>query len=251
MAVSMEAWIWIILILAVAALAQGYGGFGFGIISLSIFALTTLPLERMAAVVNLVVIPVLGLLLWWSLKDTRFHWKHWFYMIIGTAFGVPVGYEILVRFGDLPVFRSVLGVIIFIFAVHGYFNKRAIWKMPLWTGIPMGMAAGIFTGAFLSGGPPIVLYLYSQTDDPREMKATLQGIFICNGLYRLFWVGFSEEGFGGGILPVAVVAMVVVFPVLFIGHHISRSSTLTQFRKIVYALLAVFGLLAVVRGLWL
>jgi len=245
----MDAWLWIVAALAAAAFIQGYAGFGFGIISLTVLALMPLDLERMAAVVNLAVMPVMALLLHWSLRDNRLRWESWLGLTVGSLLGVPCGYVLLERFGDMPEIRAALGGLVILFALHGYANKRPLGKMPAWAGYPMGVFSGLLGGAFLSGGPPVVLYLYSQTDDPREMKATLQAYFLWTAVYRIVWVGRSEAGFGGGILPVAAVAMAVVVPLLFLGHRLARKSSPERFRKAVYALMALIGLLAVVRGI--
>src|SRR5581483_7980124 len=96
-------------------------------------------------------------------------------------------------------------------------------------------------------GPPIVVYAAAQDWSARTFKANIQGFFIVNQGVILggYWVA--------GLLTREVVRLTWMYllPALagtLLGMSLFHRVDAVRFRRIVFALLLVFGLVLVARG---
>jgi uncharacterized membrane protein YfcA len=109
--------------------------------------------------------------------------------------------------------------------------------------------SGFIAGAFMSGGPPLSLYLYSQMDDPRDMKGTLQATFIIASIIRLITVGVGKAGYTEDVLLTALVVLIPAAFMLYIGHRVSEKLDLGLIRRLIYGLLGCFGAIIAINGI--
>jgi uncharacterized protein len=234
--------------LAAGALVQGYSGFGFGILATSLLALLDLNMAGMAAVVTFGALCTSLVLLPITRAEAHIDWRRALLILSGNLCGQPAGYWFIHTWGDRPVFRIALGAVLLAFAVNGMVTPHVRRRLPLALAPAVGLAGGFLAGAFVTGGPPVILYLYSQTDDPRTMKATVQFIFLISTAYRLVWVGVS----GDMTLPVvrlALLSLPVVLPVLVLAHALSKRISVAGFRRAVFAVILLTGGAVLGRGL--
>lgn len=233
---------WLIISLCIAIFVQGYGGFGMGIISMSLFAFGGLDLERAAVVSTICGIVVTFELMRVSSRHKKPAWRQVFLLFIGILVGQPIGYWLLDRYGAQPIFLLFFGIILLWFSVQGFIGKFKL-QLPLWTSLPLGLLSGFLTGAFTSGGPPLILYLYAQVKDAREMKATVQALFLIASIYRLILVGFSEKGIDTIVLGQSAICLLGMLPCLYLAHWLSHKSSHLLFTRIVYVMLGISGIL--------
>jgi uncharacterized membrane protein YfcA len=121
-------------------------------------------------------------------------------------------------------------------------------RIPPGFGTLFGVVSGFIAGAFMSGGPPLSLYLFAQMDDPRDMKGTLQATFMVSSVIRLVTVGVGRAGYSGSVLQTALVVMVPSAFMLYVGHRVSEKIDLHIIRKLIYGLLGFFGVIIAVNG---
>ena len=242
----------VILIMSVAALAafvQGYAGFGYGVLSMTIFSFLALDIERASVVVTLISLAVMGLLFFLSRPTSKMVWKRILLIMCGALIGSPLGYWFIVVYGKQPLFNVVFGIVLLYFSASGILSPHLRRRIHAVLAVGIGTVAGFISGAFVSGGPPVVLYLYSQTGDPREMKASLQAVFFMMSVYRLILVGAGGIGYSKEMLLVSLCAIPAVAAALLVGHALSRRTSAELFRKTVYALLGLIGIILLGRGL--
>lgn len=203
-----------ILLISFAALVQGYSGFGFGIVAMALLALMRLPLVGGAMVVTFVGTIVVAGLLWLSRKNGKIDWRSIGLLLLGAMLGLPLGYWFLLRFGDLPIGRVVLGVILVTFSTYGLVRKRGTVRMPISAAGPLGLRSGFVGGAFVSGGPPVVVYLNGRAEDPRVMKPSIQAIFLIMLFMRIAMAGAPGDLWSSTVwiqtamtVPVALAAL--------------------------------------------
>ena len=236
----------IILAVALAALIQGYAGFGFGIVSMASLALLRVPLVSGAAVVSVVATVMVAALARLSWKDGKVLWRQVLLILAGTSAGVPLGYLFLLKFGDQPVGRFALGIVLVCFCFALLSAQQATVRLPPWLGLPIGGTSGFIGGAFVSGGPPLVLYLYAQAEDPRTMKPTIQVIFLVTCVLRLAAAGVSGVLSRPGVLTTSAVSVPLALAFLATGHFLSRRVSSTRFARTVQVLIGVVGVLLIV-----
>lgn len=237
------------LAVAIASFIHGFSGFGFGIISMALFSMLPFDLERISAVLSIVALLIISTLVFFSGKDSKIVWKHVLFISLGILIGSPLGYGFLLAFKDQPLFRVIAGMIFMYFAVHNLFSLHARRELHTFFGVLLGIASGFISGALVSGGPPIIFYLYSRVKDPRKMKGTVQVVFVVLCVIRIFLVVVKGPGYTMELGKVILYVTPAGLLLLILGHFLSRFSSVSTFKKIVYVLLFLFGLLVCVKGI--
>jgi uncharacterized membrane protein YfcA len=233
---------------ALAALVQGFGGFGFGIVAMSVAGLTSVALEPAAAVFNCVALAVVLVLLRVSRRQGVIWWKEAILLLVGSFAGQPFGYAFILRTGDQPVFRLALGLFLLAAGVHGLTARSQRRPWPRWTALPVGLFSGFLSGAFSTGGPPLILFLYSRAADARTMKATIQFIFAATLASRLLLIQFEGSGLTRATGLAAAACAPVAFALMALGHRLSLRVTPRRFTQCVYAAIALLGASIAIRA---
>ncbi len=240
----------IVLIIGLGAFVHGYGGFGYGMVAMSLFALLPYRMEPVTGVVTAGALVLLVVLLRISRPQGGIHWTKAGLILLGVVAGTPLGYLFIMKTGDSPAFRVALGAFLVVAGVVGALGVRARRKPPGFVGPLVGVLGGFLSGAFVTGGPPLVLYLYALADDAREMKATVQCIFIVMVIYRLTLVRLMGERFTAPVVVALLAALPLTVIAVVLGHKLSRADTARRFRVRAHAIIALFGLIVVTRALW-
>ncbi len=236
-------------IVAFAAFAQGFTGLGFGIIAIAGIAFTPWDLERASVVTNLLLVILNCTIIYAGRRDFRIDWKLVGVILIGQSLGVPAGYWFILAFGNHPIFRLALGIVLIIFAANELFRPRIRKRLPLGLGVLAGIIGGFFAGAFTAGGPPLALFIYSRHKNPADAKGTLQFVFMAATLWRLFNIVSIGKGVSYEIIKISVFTFPVVILFASIGHLLTRRVSSAAFLKIVYFFIGFAGLLTILKCL--
>lgn len=240
---------WLVLMTAVAAFTQGFCGFGYGILSMALVSLVAAGMERVSVVITMGALVAITTIYLMTRRDNKTDWKQVGLLLVGSAVCVPFGYWFLAVFGDRAVFRLVLGVALLGFAVYGLARPHVKRKMPLWAAPLFGGFSGLLTGAFSTGGPPMVFYLYTQEDDPRLAKGTLQVVFTMTCLFRLTTVALAKPGLTAELFGAWVYIIPGTIVLTVLGHWMSKRLSIRVFRVVVYGVIALAGVMNVAKGL--
>ena len=167
-------------------------------------------------------------------------------LLIGTVAGTPLGVWVL---ATLPVsaLNRLIGlvlVIVVVLELRGVMPRRLVGRA--W-GLATGFLAGLLGGAVGTPGPPVIVYATTQGWSPRTMKANTMGFFVVNQgaiLIAYWWAGLltHESRDGGGSVRSASP-----------GRRRRRRRPLrpprpVRFRRIIFGLLLISGLILLVRG---
>jgi hypothetical protein len=232
-------------ILAVAETVYVLLGFGAGLIAVGTMALLLPELKDAVVLLLLVNLPAE---LWVVRSSWRqISWRGVLVIFVGVAVGTPLGTSLL-RWGDARFLLIALGV--FLLAVGAIFlaikdnNKR---QTPRWIAGPVGLASGILTGLFGTGGPPLILYYRLQGVDKAAFRGNLMAIFLLMTAVRVP----SYAVFGLITAPRMWSALTVLPAVILgavIGNRIHLRIEEDTFRRLVSAALMLIGLLLLVPG---
>lgn len=111
----------------------------------------------------------------------------------------------------------------------------------------VGFASGAIGGAFNTGGPPIVAYLYRRADPPEVLKATVQMTFLVFTSVR--FITASAVGLiDAQILTRAALLTPVVVAGSIVGLNLARRVSPERFRTVSWVALGLLGVLLVVRA---
>jgi len=232
-----------------ASFAQGFTGFGYGILAMAMLSLLTASLERASVFITLTATALAITLLIRSRRDMRLDWKQASLLLLGVLGGSPLGYWFVLRQGDMPVCRLVFGAVLLLFALNGILKPHIKRHIPTPVAPGFGLLSGLLSGAFASGGPPIVLYLYAQEDDPRFAVGTMQVVFLGSSVYRLAIVGFGERGFTRDLVLLSAEAVPLVILGTLAGYVVARKVSCRVFLLCAYALIVIAGALNIVKGI--
>lgn len=232
---------WIFFMAFGAAFVQRVTGFGFGI-----FIMTVLPYllpsygeaTTLSGLLSIMTaVPIMGYI-----------WKHvdWHKLlpIMITFLVVSWGAVGLVAVADDGLLKRVLGAVLILAAVWFYFFDNKVRVRPtIAVQVAMGVLSGMMGGLFGMQGPPAVLYFLAAAKDKDEYMALSQAYFLIGNLMMTLYRaqhGYltAQVGYGWCIGVVAVIIAV------WLGGKVFKRLSSQLLRKIVYAYMAVSGVLA-------
>jgi len=220
-----------------AAGTQGFLGFGYGIIVMAWLTLTN-DLVHATAVVNLssllLVAAVVG-------RDYRhILWLQLRRIVPAMFVGIAVG---LVALGSIEraLMVRTLGVVIIAIAAWNLWGpplRRHRESLP--RDMAFGLASGVLSGAFNTGGPPLVIHLYRRPEPPVQLVVTLQAIFVCSGVVRALMA--TSQGLIGraAVYDTLWAAPWVVLGALA-GRRLGARTDPLRFRRIAWLALGALG----------
>lgn len=230
-------------ILALASFVFGLTGFGIGLVALSLLPFIVAPATAVpiiacfgTAFALLMTVQLRREVMLTRLGD----------LIVGTLLGTPLGVWGL---ATLPpgLLKRLIGLILITIVIIEW---RQLYPQQLtgrhW-GVSAGLLAGVLGGAIGTPGPPVILYVMTQGWSPRAIKGTLQAFFLVN--QSVIVAGH----WGAGLLTPKVVQLVGIYALpsvigVVIGIRLFDRIDQARFRRLIFALLFVLGLLMCVRG---
>jgi hypothetical protein len=160
-------------------------------------------------------------------------------LIIASAVGVPLG-EVLLRLLSERLVTAGLGIIVVGYALYGLLGptipriKREGWAYFY------GFISGVLSGAYNTGGPPLVLYATSKGWGPAEFRGNLQAVGLVKGALVI-----GTHAVSGNFTPAVGQSLLVALPAVVVGSvagfAIGDQLNPVVFRKVVLVLLVVLG----------
>jgi uncharacterized membrane protein YfcA len=232
-----------LVIFLAATLLQGFFGFGFGIAAMAGLTLSH-DLVHAAGVVNITGI----LTTTWMALRLRHHilGKLVLRMLPALVVGVALGVTALQRL-DRDLMVSILGVSIVVISIWNLAQPRLRSRESPWLDNAVGLLGGLLSGAFNTGGPPVIIHLYRRPESPEVLKATLQSLFLAMGLARLPMAATQ------GLLTQSMwVESLLVIPALAAGLAggiaLARYVPPDRFRRTCWIALGLLGVALLVAG---
>ena len=165
---------------------------------------------------------------------------------LGTLAGVPLGVWVLASLPASALNRLIGAVLVLVVVLE---FRRALPERLEGRGwaLGAGFLAGLVGGAVGTPGPPVIVYATTQGWSPRTMKANIMGFFVLNQgaiLLGYWWAGLLTP-------PVLTLTAALALPALagaLLGMALFGRLDPVRFRRIVFALLLVSGLVLLIRG---
>jgi uncharacterized protein len=161
-------------VMFVATVFRTMFGFGEALVAVPLLALI-IPIQVAAPIAVLASIVIAGFVV---VRDWRhIHFKSASWLIFSTLFGIPVGL-VLLKTASESVVKTLLAVIILVFAGHSFLHSRRIFLKDDRFAWVFGFIAGICGGSYGVNGPPLAIYGSLRGWSPERFRATLQGYFL-------------------------------------------------------------------------
>ena len=224
-----------------ASFTQRVTGFGFGI-----FIMTVLPHLMPAYGEATTLSGILAIVC--TITMTVEYWKYleWKKLlpILVTFLIVSFFAVSLVAKIDSGLLKKVLGAILILVSVYFFFVSDRIRISPtLPVQIGMGTLSGLMGGLFAMQGPPAVIYFLASTKTKEEYAALASSYFIIGNV--VMTVFRAQNGFVTPcVLKSALTGVPAVLLGIWLGSKVYHRMPIETMRKVVYAFLAVAGVIA-------
>jgi uncharacterized membrane protein YfcA len=237
------AWAASALVFFLASFVMGLAGFGIALV-----AMAFLP-WLMSPVTAIVVLTIYALV--FSIVVVAQLWQHLapralVDLFIGTVAGTPIGVWVLASLPVTALNRLIGLVLVVVVALEfrGAMPRRLVGRT--W-GVATGFLSGVVGGAVGTPGPPVIVYATTQGWSPRTMKANTMAFFVVNQAVILagyWWAGLLTHEVAGVAASFALPALAGV------GAGVALFGRLdpVRFRRLVFALLLISGLVLLIRG---
>ena len=237
------AWVAGACIILAASFVMGLAGFGIGLVGLAFLPFVMSPAT--AVVLLTLYAFVIAIAIFVPLRrDFRPHGM--LDLVVGTVVGTPFGVWVLATFPASALNRLIGLVLVAVVLLEwrGLYPEKLSRRR--W-GLGAGLLAGLIGGAVGTPGPPVILYATAQGWSPRTMKANLQAFFAVN--QGVILVGY----WWASLLTAEVWRLTAAFAVpaaigLAVGVSLFNRIDQAQFRRMVFGLLGISGLVLIAHG---
>jgi len=157
-----------------------------------------------------------------------------------VALGMILGVTALVRAPERWLL-GVLGAFVFAYAAWSLLNRAAARQISARWAVPAGMAGGVFTALYGSGGPIYTVYLARRLGDANRLRASIAVLIFCTAWARLALFSGTGLLFQPSLLRLAVVLLPCAVAGYFIGSHLHRRLAPERARRAIRLLLLASG----------
>jgi uncharacterized membrane protein YfcA len=241
----------LIIITLLASLLQGAVGFGFGLLAVAGLSLLV-ELKVSTPLLALLNLPVI-LVLFWRLRR-EVVWAGLAPIIAGMLIGIPFGIFVLVTWPQALLLR-ILGVVLIISGIRsaipqggngdGREEQRSWWGLTV--AFVVGLSTGALAGAFNTGGPPLIAYVYCRPGTKEQRTATLQTMFAISVVARIIVMAAPPASlYDRSVVLAALICLPGALIGSFAGQAIFRRVPQRGLEVFVSLFLLVVGLKALI-----
>lgn len=228
-------------VIFLSSLLQGMFGFAFMLIALPLLSFF-LTVKIAVPLLSLFLALIAGILTF-QLKG-EFSYRKIMPLIIGAVFGIPIGIYFLQASSE-QLIRFTLGSVLIAYAAYSFQRKAVHWRLPSWTGYFVGLFAGSLGGAFNITGPPVVMYLSTQTGSKLNIFASLNFFFfITSVLVVIFHLA------AGNITMDIALTFLKFTPAMMLGllagRYLFRKIPEDRYKIGLYLLLLAMGIMLII-----
>jgi uncharacterized protein len=229
-------------VIAAACFVQGLAGFGIGLVSLAFLPLLMSPAD--AIVLITLYATVFTVVIFLPLRrDFTLHGMR--ELLVGSIVATPAGVFILAIMPPAALTR-LIGLVLLVIVGLEWLGLYPELRGRGW-GLGAGLAAGLLGGAIGTPGPPVILYAAAQDWSARTVKANIQAFLIVNQaviLIGYWWAGLLNREVWRLTWLYAVPAVAGLAAGMLLFNRLDRA----RFRRVVFAVLFVSGLVLLIRG---
>jgi uncharacterized membrane protein YfcA len=157
-----------------------------------------------------------------------------------VAVGMVLGVTALVRAPERWLI-GVLGAFVFSYACWSLLKRAAPRSISACWVAPAGVAGGVFTALYGSGGPIYTVYLARRLGDPLRLRATIAVLIFCTAWARLALFSGTGLLFQHSLLNLAVLLLPCAVLGYYLGSHLHGRLAPRQAARVVWILLLASG----------
>lgn len=217
-----------------AGLIRGFAGFGSALVNAPMLSLLWGPTVGVPVAALVEFAPAIQLT---PRAIPIAQWRTILVMGVPALILIPAGFWLLITLPNEVVRRFVAAVVLGLVAVM-WSGWRYRGQRTAALSLGVGALSGLLSGTTGVGGPPVILYLMSGTDDAAVIRANMIGFFtiVLIGMAVTFAIG----GLFGPLVLWRTALMAVPFIIgIFVGARLFPLASQRTFRNIALTFLAV------------
>lgn len=231
--------LFIAIIVALATFTQAVTGFGLALVSMPLLV-GMIGIRQAAPLIALVGIA--SQLIMIARYRQRVVWGDIRELAVGSVIGIPLGVLALTTINETLV-TLILGLVIL--AYVAYALTAANRPPPRLKGGSVaygaGLTGGLLTGAYNSGGPPLVIYGSARRWSPLTFKGNIQALLVVHSITAI--ISHSVAGnMTRSVLELFAVMVPVLVMATLAGFVLDQVINPRRFHQLVLLLLTVLGL---------
>lgn len=240
---SVSSIILLIVFTLAASMVQRISGFGFGILLMTVLPHLMPSYAEATALSGLLAI--FTALFTAVAMYRHLKWKKLLPILL-TFIVVSYFFVHIVAHVDNHTLKHFAGVFLVLASLYFFFVSGRFHLPPsLPVQLGMGALSGVFGGLFAMQGPPAVVYFISSSETKEEYIAATQWYFLIGN------IALSVFRAGNGFMTPVVLkcwcwALPAVLLGIWLGAKVFKRIRLPLLRKVVYAYLALAGVLAII-----
>ncbi len=160
-------------------------------------------------------------------------------LILGSVPGVVVGATLLKRV-DSNLLRICIGLLLISYSLYNLFISPRSPGLAHYWGYVAGFLTGAVGAALSAGGPPAIVYSTLTGWSKEEIRATLSGFFVANGIVTACVHALTGVSTAATARIFLMTAPFVLLGTV-IGSHVTSRIEPRIYLRIIYSLLVVMG----------
>jgi uncharacterized membrane protein YfcA len=182
----------------------------------------------------------------WKLRDAL-SWSRLVPLLIGTAFGVPLGVFALGH-ADPRYLRLCVGVVLLLFSLYGLLRPaiKPVKAASLPADLGVGFLNGVLGGATGLAGIMVVIWSQLRGWAKDQQRAVFQPVGVATFAMSAAWLG-GQGSISREVIRLFVVALPIVLVGTWLGLKFYGRLDEAQFRKLVLILLLASGAVLLFR----
>jgi uncharacterized protein len=232
-------------VVAVAYTAFGLAGFGSTVIALPLLAHF---FALKFAVPLLMLLDLAAFMLFGARVHKRIQYREIGWLAPFILAGMAAGLTLLIEVAEQKLLL-VLAVFLLLYAAHGLARRGPPAMLSRGWGVPAGLAGGVFSALFGTGGVIFALYNAGRIRDKDALRATNAAMIMASSLVRVLLFAAAGLLTQDGLLATALLLAPALVGGVWLGNRLHAAVPAAAVVKAVYALLVLAGLTLLARAL--
>ena len=174
-------------------------------------------------------------------------WREFGRLMVPALIGMALGATLLV---NLPASTALLALGIFVGSYGAYLliGPRKLRRAPAWLAWPIGLAGGVFSVMFGTGGPMYMVFLSARIHDKAALRATSAAMVAMSVWTRLAIFAVAGVLFQSALLLVAAAMLPIMLLGIRMGNRLHHRLSGVGVVRLIAVLLLVNGISLIVRA---
>ncbi|MGO4326397.1 sulfite exporter TauE/SafE family protein [Cupriavidus sp. 2TAF22] len=168
-------------------------------------------------------------------------------LVPGVLAGMACGLALLMHAPERPLLL-VLGLFVLLHSAWSLLFKRGYSELDPRLSVPFGLAGGVLTALFGTGGPVYTIYLAGRLRDPGQLRATTSTLIVLTAFARLAMFAAAGLYANTAIFVLAAVLMPCAIAGYLAGGWLHRRIAPAKVIHAVWGVLVMAGLGLVYRS---